>query len=347
MSYDARMRYAQVIYQMKLFNGQFLAGSSQNINLYDAFQQMHASSLNGQLHGTSAFPPQHKIMIWLYESALRYVCQQRMAVLGFTLEQCCAIILPYWDWLEGFVQTSPTGSGNWNNIGNTDVFEYGDIMGDNTPQSGTNYIDTGVFAYTTSFNPTTSSKLRRSLTVSALSTSTTLNRIRQWITSSRTYAAFLPLIHGGLHGQFHVYVGYQMSSTNSAAQDPLFYMHHCNVDRLYHMWADCQGFEFVQPSAMTTTHYVAQNPIGGSGTPRRDPSGNAFDVGIDSPMNYYMLSTTATFFPQSTWPTPRQSFSMGPNGWGGINYRYGPDWFANSITSSCPDSNWNWVNQNA
>ena len=60
------------------------------------------------------------------------------------------------------------------------------------------------------------------------------------------------LIPGGIHGNFesnphdlvHVYVGWRISDTNyglmadpgTAALDPIFYLHHGNIDRMWEVW---------------------------------------------------------------------------------------------------------------
>jgi hypothetical protein len=38
------------------------------------------------------------------------------------------------------------------------------------------------------------------------------------------------------HGAIHVDVGGWMSSVPTAGQDPIFYLHHCNIDRLWNLW---------------------------------------------------------------------------------------------------------------
>lgn len=46
----------------------------------------------------------------------------------------------------------------------------------------------------------------------------------------------------GPHGSVHVSVGGNMRSTRTAAQDPLFWLHHSNVDRLWEQWlGKCGG----------------------------------------------------------------------------------------------------------
>lgn len=40
----------------------------------------------------------------------------------------------------------------------------------------------------------------------------------------------------GPHGSVHTTISGNMSSTSSAAKDPVFWLHHCNIDRLWEVW---------------------------------------------------------------------------------------------------------------
>ena len=41
-----------------------------------------------------------------------------------------------------------------------------------------------------------------------------------------------------LHNRVHIYVGGTMLEVPTASNDPIFFLHHCNVDRLYEEWLD-------------------------------------------------------------------------------------------------------------
>jgi tyrosinase len=328
--------YARTVFQMSRRRGAYVSGTSSQIALYDAFQGIHASSWNGMFHSTSAFAPHHKAYLHMYESAMRYTALVDGPTMSppITQAQACALTLPYWEWDAAYA-----GGGTWNLL-TSDLFET-TLMGDSTPQASTFFVDAGLFAYNSGFKPV-GSELRRRLSNPSLPTSF---NYRSWIQNSLTFSAFSGLIHSNLHGFIHTWVGFQMGATSTAAEDPIFYMHHCNVDRLWHLWMDCQGFDNVTPSTVTSAMYIAQNPIG-SGTPKRDPNGNNFLVGLDNQVWFYYQSSTLVFLPMSQWPTIRQLFPMGPNGWLGLNYRYGPDKLVPQLTT-CPNKVWTMVNQNS
>jgi hypothetical protein len=332
--------YARTVFQMSRRRAAYASGSSSLVSLFDTFQGIHASSWNGMFHQTSAFAPHHKAYLHLYESAMRYTALVDGPIMSppITVAQACALTLPYWEWDLAFA-----GGGVWNLL-SSDLFET-TLMGDTTPQASTFYVDAGVFAYTTGFKPA-GRELRRRFSYPPPSTLPTSFNYRSWIQNSLTFSTFSGIIHGNLHGFIHNWVGFQMGATSSAGEDPIFYMHHCNVDRLWHIWMDCQGFENVTPTTVTSAMYIPQNPISSSGSVQRDPAGNAFKVGLDDKVWFYYYSSTLVYLPQSQWPTIRQLFPMGPNGWLGMNYRYGPDKLVPQLTT-CPNKVWTWVNQNS
>jgi hypothetical protein len=53
-------------------------------------------------------------------------------------------------------------------------------------------------------------------------------------------------LEGVPHGVVHVSIGGWMGSVPTAAQDPIFYLHHCNLDRLWNLWL-AQGGGRIDP----------------------------------------------------------------------------------------------------
>ena len=62
--------------------------------------------------------------------------------------------------------------------------------------------------------------------------------------ASSTYSAFQSALESGnglasghqMHNGLHGYIGGHMSNPTASPFDPIFYMHHCNIDRLWAMW---------------------------------------------------------------------------------------------------------------
>src|SRR5262249_47053655 len=54
---------------------------------------------------------------------------------------------------------------------------------------------------------------------------------------------FCPVLDGNPHGLVHVYVGTRtnMGRIPFAANDPIFWLHHCNIDRLWESWNRAAG----------------------------------------------------------------------------------------------------------
>lgn len=71
------------------------------------------------------------------------------------------------------------------------------------------------------------------------------------------YRGFQADLESNPHGAVHNMVGGEMSSTSTAARDPVFWAHHCNVDRMWQVWLDL-GNDRVNPSdtAWTSRRFV-------------------------------------------------------------------------------------------
>ncbi|MCA2217516.1 tyrosinase family protein [Jidongwangia harbinensis] len=53
--------------------------------------------------------------------------------------------------------------------------------------------------------------------------------------AEQTYDTFEPTFENGTHGEVHIFVGGNMAGADSP-NDVIFWMHHCNVDRLWAEW---------------------------------------------------------------------------------------------------------------
>jgi hypothetical protein len=63
-----------------------------------------------------------------------------------------------------------------------------------------------------------------------------------------SYTSFQSSINGTPHGAVHVSIGGNMGGFNTAGQDPIFWLHHCNIDRLWEKWL-AQGGGRVNPTS--------------------------------------------------------------------------------------------------
>lgn len=84
------------------------------------------------------------------------------------------------------------------------------------------------------------------------STETALKRNEQDIPqlySLTDFRQFSERLRIGWHNFIHMWIGGDMSIVSTAAYDPIFYVHHCNIDRIWAIWQTIHGVDSV-PSHM-------------------------------------------------------------------------------------------------
>lgn len=151
------------------------------------------------LHGAPGFLTWHRAYMLAFEKAL----------------QCAnaKVVLPFWDWSSGPSTGVPAACSQ-----PTYVNRAGDTV-DNPlysgPLPGGGQTSRRPDINTTSFDD--------------LATSA------QTVLTSASFAGFQNAINSP-HGGVHVRVGGNMASVAYAGYDPLFYLHHCNIDRLWAQW---------------------------------------------------------------------------------------------------------------
>jgi len=172
------------------------------------------------------------------------------------------------------------------------------------------------------------------------------------ITKSPKFEDLLYWIHGTAHNNIHIFLSYSMQ-TQGSPDEPMFFMHHGNVDRLLHYWMDCHEYDKIEPRSLSTTHYVSINPTDAtSSNPHtaKDANGNKYDTSLDSIVPLFVSAEGSfKYCLSSEFPKVRDMWSMGTadkKGWNGLFYRYGPDALAtSSLSSACKAGNtWTWVN---
>jgi tyrosinase-like protein/polyphenol oxidase family protein len=61
-------------------------------------------------------------------------------------------------------------------------------------------------------------------------------------------------VYGTPHSAIHGGIGGSMGSVPTAAEDPIFWLHHCNIDRLWNRWLDAGGGRANPPTTDTVWH---------------------------------------------------------------------------------------------
>jgi hypothetical protein len=166
------------------------------------------------------------------------------------------VMLPYWDWSDPSTIMTETFLGPNGTIGNEVRLGY---FAADAPGTGTNttpapgWWPAGLPGWRlhTAFG-TSSGPLKRAIgPLSGLPSVIDLNQAL----AKTTYPAFQNALEGGvglssgnqMHNALHGWIGGpgQMSFPSVSPADPFFYLHHCNIDRLWAMWqADGHATEY-------------------------------------------------------------------------------------------------------
>ena len=170
---------------------------------YERIAGLHGSpSPSYCIHGYPGFLTWHRAYLDVFEEALRCFSSD--------------ISLPFWNWSSGPTTGVPAACRNA-----TYVNRNGDT------------VDNPLFAgpIPTSFGGGMTSRRSDIDTTSFDDLATSA----QNALTQTSFTNFQPALNGP-HGGVHVRVGGNMSSVARAGFDPIFYLHHANVDRLWTIW---------------------------------------------------------------------------------------------------------------
>ena len=215
-------------------------------NLYDQFVTTHHTIMMGDFgqsttlyaHRCASFLPWHRQFLLLFEQSLQAID--------------ASVSLPYWNWAVDNSKTSAV----WGN----------DLMGgDGTGQD--NQVLTGPFAYSTGNWPIsvgdTVPYLRRALGQGSPFLPSSANGKQALNSAAYDVAPYNNVVRSGFrgtlegwagpgnHNQVHTWVGGQMVLTHSP-NDPVFWLHHCNIDRLWAQWQASHPTQSYLPDTATT-----------------------------------------------------------------------------------------------
>ena len=207
--------------------------------IYDVLVAQHRAAFlagpNDPAHGGPAFLPWHREYLRRFERALQ--------------EIDASVSLPYWDWTIDRTLTASI----WDS----------DFMGGNGT-GPSQQVATGPFAYSTGewtltvLDPgnTTAFLTRAFGAMGALPTQQAVNTAKSvvpydsppWNAGSNVNTSFRNRLEGVIHNPGHMWVGGSMMAMSSP-NDPVFWLHHCNIDRLWAEWqTENPGRMYLPPS---------------------------------------------------------------------------------------------------
>jgi tyrosinase len=207
------------------FVSAFAQLNNQGLGRFADFRDMHTNVSSPQAHGAPGFLPWHRAYILDLERELQAIDP--------------SVSLPYWR----FDQPAP-------NLFTLDFFGVSDALG--TVQfSATNPLQ---FWKTDGVQG-----INRRPFFSTAAAPPGLRTEAQTLALGSQYPAFRTL-EGNPHGSAHTSFGGSISSIPTAAKDPLFFLLHCNVDRLWAKWQRQNGR--FNPAQAASYDSNVGNPIG-------------------------------------------------------------------------------------
>jgi tyrosinase len=199
--------------------------NNQGMGRFADFRNMHTAVSSPQAHGAPGFLPWHRAYLLDLERELQAID--------------LSVSLPYWR----FDQPAP-------NIFKLDFLGVSDPIG--TVQfNATNPLRFWVTDGVQGIN-------RRPFFSTAVAPPG-LRTEAQTLALGNQYSAFRTM-EGNPHGSAHTSFGGSISSISTAARDPLFFLLHCNVDRLWAKWQ--RQFNRFNPAVAASYDSNPGNPIG-------------------------------------------------------------------------------------
>ncbi|HEX8548358.1 MAG TPA: tyrosinase family protein [Cytophagaceae bacterium] len=186
----------------------------------DALASLHQSSpTTAQIHQRNMFLPWHRWFIAEFERSLK----------GTSVVGASKITLPYWDWTSEFFPGTTTAPG--------DNSRYAPL-----------WDPTFLGKYDSQWG------LQRRSDNSTLSFGTTISAVE----GNTNFDNFRYALENNLHGSPHIWVGGLMGGGSSPA-DPVFYLHHNMVDKIWQNWLDLGGGRVSGPFYKYETTKVADS----------------------------------------------------------------------------------------
>jgi hypothetical protein len=186
-------------------------------SLWDDLVWLHLQAPKLSAHRAASFLPWHRLLLAVHDELMAKYC-------GYSGPY------PYWDWSKD--TSSPEASKIWlsfggNGVGvskciNTGAFKDLRIYFSDLSSNGSLIIRNACLSRTWDLK-------------SLMSPTFNSQQLAFSINNCRTYDCFRKYIENIPHNQVHVMIGGVMTTMGSS-NDPIFYLHHRNVDRLWNIW---------------------------------------------------------------------------------------------------------------
>jgi tyrosinase len=197
LSAEERARLTSAILQIKA-NG-----------IYDRYVRQHRDMFDSGIHNSVLFLPWHREFLRRLERDLQAID--------------ASIDLPYWDWTTDRSVASPLWAADF--MGGNGVPPGGPV------QDGPFAFRNGRWTLTVRDSSGSPVELTRNLQLNRLPTANTVRNVL----ASVPYTAFRRNVEMQSHNTVHTSIG-GAAADASSPNDPIFFLLHCNVDRLWAAW---------------------------------------------------------------------------------------------------------------
>lgn len=222
----------------------------------------HGTTIGNEYQGSLLFLPWHRAFLYYFELALQTRLGPRFTQQAATNPDFANVGLPWWDWSsdESHRDGIPPAYSSATVDGQPNVLASSEIPVANSP------IPIGVWS--NALTQTVRERIPGTLTGGAtprtvrdpgppdeLPRRSTVDSIVLTQPNYESFTNSAELVHNDVHG----WVGGSMSVVPTSAFDPIFWSHHCMIDRLWYIWQNSPQGE--QPPAQILDTVLAPFPM--------------------------------------------------------------------------------------
>lgn len=208
---------------------------------FDFFAALHGLSLPVWCeHGSPLFLPWHRAYLYYFELALQTRLGPKFTETAPRIAEFSEIGLPWWDWAsdhshnvglpQSYSDALPGGADNPLRSTAVGASPGGDLRTGIWSEGLVQLVRQALPGAITDTDPPTT--LRDPDPADDLPRQSTLDNV---ILQQNTFGTFNFSLEQ-VHNDVHVWVGGAMSSVPTAAYDPIFWSHHCMIDRIWYIW---------------------------------------------------------------------------------------------------------------